>query len=1174
MPRIRDAQRYRKIYSYYRPVPREEFSGVDESVIQGLDWKQSVKVASTSDLGFYPASLPSESSPGSGVGFVLDGVTLQNEDRILLKDQTNPAENGIYLYFESNYYSTYYFKRALDAEQDTLTCGAAVYVEDGTNANSGYFLTTQDPITVGTDALTWVKFTGGASIFTTHSSPSNEGKTIYGLSIDTDNRYPSDIGSDVYFYVSGTISGSRKAVFGGDVKVSGSVYFDNDILLYKSGSFVLVKNDYIKDQGMIFGSTGLLEIDVSSLSSLDLTTEQLRYKSIRFTGTPLSNFIANVSSLSGTPPDGQTICFFNSTADVIYVSDSDYLIPVEPGRETALTWSSEVDHLVLSRGEPDQVLYSPSNTGGELLYWSGSWSSLAIGSENQVLTVSSSYPAWKNLTSGGGGDQYFTSSVNGSIYTTGSTAFSGQEGITSPSQKGSDVFFYVSGSLDSSNVSLFGGSVVISGSLNQGNLNAATGEFSHAQGYSTLASGFASHAEGGGAWAKGDYSHAEGSNTTSNSDYSHAEGNSTSADGVYSHAEGYYSITYGSGSHAEGLQTTASGDYSHSEGESTTASGPLSHAEGYGTVAQGSESHAEGRSTGASGIASHAEGFSSYAYGTFSHAEGNQTQASGDMSHTEGYLTIANSSGSHAEGRSTLADGEYSHAAGYGSITSGSYSYAGGLYTIASGSGQTVVGQYNTRDNLTSLFVVGNGTGDDNANRSDVVRIESSGLQVTGSIIASGGLSGSLTALADGTPYIVAGPGIEINTGSNGSIQITGSATIDQYFFSPSTNNLYTTGSVAFNGGGTSIPSDFGSDIFFYVSGSINDSGTNAKKSVFGGDVRISGSFSQGSDTTASGLYSHAEGNLTTASGFYSHAEGYDAVASGWGSHAEGESTRALANDSHAEGFSTRAEGDYSHAEGDSTIAKGTSSHAEGQGSISLGQSSHAGGEYTIASGSAQTVVGKYNKRNNDFSLFVVGNGTGDDDVNRSDLLRADVSSLQVTGSLLVTGSAEITNTLYVGSDITSDGNVYALSGSFTSGLYVSGSGIYVPAGGMLIDGDSLEIGGDLIVSGTTTLNRLYITGSGLTMTGSLSISGSVDISSTLFVSSTITAGGNILPTVDSVNTLGSPSYRWAHVYTGDLHLKNERGDWTVIEEEDFLTLRNNKTGKRFKIAMIPMEED
>ena len=33
-----------------------------------------------------------------------------------------------------------------------------------------------------------------------------------------------------------------------------------------------------------------------------------------------------------------------------------------------------------------------------------------------------------------------------------------------------------------------------------------------------------------------------------------------------------------------------------------------------------------------------------------------------------------------------------------------------------------------------------------------------------------------------------------------------------------------------------------------------------------------------------------------------------------------------------------------------------------------------------------------------------------------------------------------------------------------------------------------------------------------------------------------------------------------------------ERNDWTVVEEEDYLTIKNNKTGKRFKLLMEEIE--
>jgi hypothetical protein len=61
---------------------------------------------------------------------------------------------------------------------------------------------------------------------------------------------------------------------------------------------------------------------------------------------------------------------------------------------------------------------------------------------------------------------------------------------------------------------------------------------------------------------------------------------------------------------------------------------------------------------------------------------------------------------------------------------------------------------------------------------------------------------------------------------------------------------------------------------------------------------------------------------------------------------------------------------------------------------------------------------------------------------------------------------------------------------------------------------------------------------------------------------------GVILPDVDNTRDLGSPCFRWGNIYTGDLHLANDRGDWTVVEEAEYLTLRDNKTGKTFRLLM------
>lgn len=82
----------------------------------------------------------------------------------------------------------------------------------------------------------------------------------------------------------------------------------------------------------------------------------------------------------------------------------------------------------------------------------------------------------------------------------------------------------------------------------------------------------------------------------------------------------------------------------------------------------------------------------------------------------------------------------------------------------------------------------------------------------------------------------------------------------------------------------------------------------------------------------------------------------------------------------------------------------------------------------------------------------------------------------------------------------------------------------------------------------------------------------------TLDLSGTSVAlGSNLVPDADSSRNIGTNTVRWQNiyadnVYTGDLHMKNDKGDWTMIEAEDYLTIRNNKNGKVFRLLMEEVE--
>ena len=124
-----------------------------------------------------------------------------------------------------------------------------------------------------------------------------------------------------------------------------------------------------------------------------------------------------------------------------------------------------------------------------------------------------------------------------------------------------------------------------------------------------------------------------------------------------------------------------------------------------------------------------------------------------------------------------------------------------------------------------------------------------SGSTFTGAVNFNSGLSGSLTRLTNGNPYLIAGSNIEITSASNGSITITstgggGGGSSTSYFNSPSNGFMVATGSTSFSGGhGSSFAtSNVGSDTFFFVSGTIGSANSsNAGAAVFGGDVIISG---------------------------------------------------------------------------------------------------------------------------------------------------------------------------------------------------------------------------------------------------------------------------------------------------------------------------------------------
>lgn len=108
-------------------------------LIGALDWKESVRVATTANIAL------------SGLQTV-DGIALAATNRALVRAQTAPAENGLWDVVDGGPWT-----RSSDADTSAeVTSGLTTYVEEGATHGGKFFkLTTPDPITLGTTALTF-----------------------------------------------------------------------------------------------------------------------------------------------------------------------------------------------------------------------------------------------------------------------------------------------------------------------------------------------------------------------------------------------------------------------------------------------------------------------------------------------------------------------------------------------------------------------------------------------------------------------------------------------------------------------------------------------------------------------------------------------------------------------------------------------------------------------------------------------------------------------------------------------------------------------------------------------------------------------------------------------------------------------------------------------------------
>jgi len=116
-----------------------------DTVAQGLDTKASVVAATTVNITLSGAQ-------------TIDGISVVAADRVLVKNQTLPQNNGLYLCASGAW------TRTTDMNTWAQVPGAYVFVEDGTTqADTGWVCTSNAGGTLGTTAIVWAQFSGAGS---------------------------------------------------------------------------------------------------------------------------------------------------------------------------------------------------------------------------------------------------------------------------------------------------------------------------------------------------------------------------------------------------------------------------------------------------------------------------------------------------------------------------------------------------------------------------------------------------------------------------------------------------------------------------------------------------------------------------------------------------------------------------------------------------------------------------------------------------------------------------------------------------------------------------------------------------------------------------------------------------------------------------------------------------
>ena len=357
-----------------------------DSVAQGLNFHQACNYATTADLGTVNYSNGTGgvgatlTNAGTQAILVIDGHTFTATDvtnavRILVKNQSNAAYNGIYVLTNQGSISTNWSMiRATDFDSagtgpGQIDAGDFILIISGSsNANTSWVQQTPLPITIGTTGIVFTQFGAGATY------TAGTGLTLIGNQFSLTNPVATNLGgtglasftSGGAVYATSTsalTTGTLPIASGGTGQVTASAAFDALSPITTTGDLI-IGNGTNSATRLPIGTNGYVLTSNGTTASWQASTGGVTSFQTSLSGLTPSSSTTGAVTLAGTLGEisGGTGQTSYTTGDILYASASNTLSKLTAGTNGyVLTMSSGVPVWAASTG--GVTSFSAGSTG-------------------------------------------------------------------------------------------------------------------------------------------------------------------------------------------------------------------------------------------------------------------------------------------------------------------------------------------------------------------------------------------------------------------------------------------------------------------------------------------------------------------------------------------------------------------------------------------------------------------------------------------------------------------------------------------------------------------------------------------------------------------------------------------------------------------------------------------